>query len=163
MAPVQAGKRRLSIVRATAFDPTSENDPFYETAQVLMGAAILFLFLGCANVANLLLARATAKQRDWGIRASLGASRWRLARSVLSESVVLCAVGAGLGLIFAAGMVHRIQTYLLTTPGGSAPGPRTPRPSGWTPGRSSSPWRPPCSAAPSAGSPRPGGRSGGTW
>jgi macrolide transport system ATP-binding/permease protein len=118
VAPVQAGKRRLSAVRATAFDSTSDDDPFFETARVLMGAAILFLLLGCANVANLLLARATAKQRDWGIRASLGASRWRLARSVLADSLVLCAAGAALGLVFAAGMVHRIQTYLLTAPGG---------------------------------------------
>jgi predicted permease len=117
-APLQAGKRRLSAVPATAFDPSTGTDPFFVTARVLMGAALLFLLLGCANVANLLLARATARQRDWGIRASLGASRWRLARSVLSESTILCAVGAGLGLVFAAGMVHRMQTYLLTSPGG---------------------------------------------
>ena len=117
-APLQAGKRWLSAVPATSFDPTAGDDQFFVAARVLMGAALLFLLLGCANVANLLLARAAARQREWGIRASLGASRGILARSVLGESAVLCAAGAALGLLFAAGMTYRIQTYLLTAPGG---------------------------------------------
>jgi putative ABC transport system permease protein len=85
---------------------------------VLMAAALLFLLLTCASVANLLLARATVRQREWGIRASLGATRRRLLGSVLSESLALCLAGGLLGMAFAAWMAHRIETYVLTAPGG---------------------------------------------
>jgi putative ABC transport system permease protein len=118
-APRREGdKRRMTISPATSLDPNDAGLPFFLAARVLMAAALLFLLLGCANVANLLLARATAKHREWGIRASLGASRWRLVRSVLAESLALCVAGSALGLLFAAGMVHRIQAYLMTSPGG---------------------------------------------
>jgi putative ABC transport system permease protein len=112
------GKRRIAVLPVRALDPEYAGDPFLAAARVLMAAAVLFLLLGCANVANLLLARATARQREWGIRASLGASQWRLARSVVSESLALCLAGGALGLPFAAAMAHRLQTYALTAPGG---------------------------------------------
>ncbi|HEY0512765.1 MAG TPA: ADOP family duplicated permease [Thermoanaerobaculia bacterium] len=118
-APWREGrKRRISAVPVTSFDPELADDPFLAAARVLMAAAVLFLLLGCANVANLLLARATARQREWGIRASLGASRWRLAGSVLAESLVLCLAGGVLGLPFAAAMSRRLEGYALTNPGG---------------------------------------------
>jgi putative ABC transport system permease protein len=117
-APLSDGPRRMAVMRATTYDSGFGDDGYLSSARVLMAAALLFLLLACANVANLLLARATVKQREWGIRASLGASRRRLVGAVLAESLILCLAGAFTGLAFAAWMARRIESYVLTAPGG---------------------------------------------
>jgi predicted permease len=85
---------------------------FSGTLMLLFGAVLLLLIIGCANVSILMLARGTARMHELALRSSMGASRWRIIRQLLTESVLLSMTGATVGVLLAFGAVKWIAAAL---------------------------------------------------
>ena len=107
-------RRNFTIERTAGFQVRLEPMQRHVVAEVrpallaLTGAVVFLLLIACANVANLLLVRASLRQRELAVRAALGGGRWRLVRQMLAEALVLATAGTVLGVVLAQSGIREL-------------------------------------------------------
>ena len=105
--PLPPGERRF-VVEGVKEQMIAASRPALRVIAIAVGAVLLIV---CANVAGLLLARGTARQREVAVRLAIGASRGRILRQFITESVVLAAIGGIFGAVLAVGFVYLLREF----------------------------------------------------
>jgi macrolide transport system ATP-binding/permease protein len=108
-------KRPIAVAANVRLHPQAD-EALRPIAAALMLGVGLVLLVACANVANMLLARASGRQKEIGIRLAIGASRGRLIRQLLTESLVLALLGAGAGILLGGALLKVVEAIPLPVP-----------------------------------------------
>jgi len=103
---------RLSVSSAAKGTEAPLRKRFTQPLLVVLGIAALILLIACVNLASLMLSRAAARSHEAAIRLALGASRWRLARQMLTEGVLLSIAGGACGILFAAWACRALTAFI---------------------------------------------------
>ena len=108
-------KRPIAVVENVRVHPQADAMLRPVAAALMIGVGLVLL-VACANVANMLLARASGRQKEIGIRLAIGASRGRLIRQLLTESLVLALLGAGAGILLGGALLKVVEAIPLPMP-----------------------------------------------
>jgi predicted permease len=109
-----AGMRELvATLRPLSADENGQPSRVVSVARWLMGVAVIVLIVTCANVANLIVARGRRRRREVAVRLALGAGRWRVARLLFAETVILVGLGTAVGLLITVAGSRVMQATLL--------------------------------------------------
>jgi predicted permease len=119
LASTKTEREQSDKVAVTSISDIQGDNEVWGVMAMVLGSSGLVLLIACSNIANMLLARSAARQKEIGVRLCLGASRWRLVRQLLTESLLLAAIGGTAGVLLAWWSLDLLLAWVLTRYGGA--------------------------------------------